>query len=63
MRIYCVSKRTVFNCIWQVVDALNGHLSNIHFPIDDPQDLKKLEAGFRAASIAGRLLGGPGGCH
>ena len=53
MLIYCISKRMVYYCIWQVVDALNNHLDNIHFPIDDVQKLKELEAGFRAASRGG----------
>ena len=51
--IYCTSKQTVYRTIWQVVDSINGRLNNINFPIDDVEELKNLEAGFRAASRGG----------
>ena len=51
--IYCISKTQVYRTIWQVVDSINGRLNNINFPIDDVEELKKLEAGFRAASRGG----------
>ena len=51
--IYCISKVMVYTCIWQVVDAINKHLHNINFPIDDIEELKQIEAGFRAASRGG----------
>lgn len=51
--IYCMSRTMVYSCIWSVVDAINQHLDNINFPIDDLEGLKQLEAGFRAASRGG----------
>ena len=40
--IYCISKHTVYRCIWQVVDSINARLDNIKFPIDDVEELKHL---------------------
>ena len=51
--IYCISKVMVYTCIWQVVDAINEHLRNINFPIHDIEELKQIEAGFRAALCGG----------
>ena len=48
--IYKMGKTQVFRCIWLVVDAVNTHLKNIHFPIDDADALAELELGFRAAT-------------
>ena len=31
-------------CLARVVDAINTHLKNVHFPIDDPAALAELEA-------------------
>ena len=51
--IYCIGKTQVYRTIWQVVDSINARLNNINFPIDDVEELKNLEAGFRAASRGG----------
>ena len=50
MLIYGMSKTMVMRCVWRVVDAIHKHLDNMHFPIDDVEKLKVLEAEFSAAS-------------
>ena len=53
MLIYGMSKTMVMRCVWRVVDAIHKHLDNMHFPIDDVEKLKVLEADFSAASRGG----------
>ena len=50
--IYCVSLSYVYKCIWAVVEAVNHNL-HVHFPLDEPEKLARLEAEFRAASLGG----------
>ena len=50
--IYCVHLSYVYQCVWSVVDAINRRI-RVHFPIDDPAKLARLEAEFRAKSIGG----------
>ena len=51
--IYGVSRASVFSCIWCAVNAINSRLDNIHFPIDDIDRLREIEADFAAASRGG----------
>ena len=48
--IYHVSQNYVYQCVWNVVDAVNQNL-HYDFPIDDVGELQKLEKKFRDASI------------
>ena len=54
--IYHVHLSYVYKCVWAVVDAVNLHIK-IEFPIDDPEKLAVLEAGFRRNSIGGIWAG------
>ena len=51
--IYGVSKAFVMTCVWRAVDAINGCLDNVRFPLDDAAGLAALEADFAAASRGG----------
>jgi hypothetical protein len=51
--IYCITKSTVMECVWRTVDAIHAHLNNMNFPIDDVDQLRDIEAGFRSATRGG----------
>ena len=50
-RSHHVSKDALYESLWLVIDAINNHPDYaLNFPVDDPEKLSHLEAGFRAKS-------------